>query len=115
MIFLFVEQIFKWFGTFEIAIIFFFAHWAAIAIRGGDLEGIEEQFAEGLIENRWAADAHCAEGVAVIAHVEGDEFFLLFLAGVEPVLEGHFQGGFDGGGAIVGKEDPGEILRCDGD
>ncbi len=52
------------------------------------------------------ADAHGADRVAVVGVVEGDELGLLAVAPpkVLLVLEGHLDGDFHSGGAVVGVE-----------
>jgi len=52
--------------------------------------------------------AHGADGVAVICPFWGDELGPLPLSRLGEGLDDHFQAGFHRGGAVVGKEDPGE-------
>ena len=59
------------------------------------------------------ADADVAEGVAVVGALQGEEFRLARprVRPLPPVLKRHFQGDFDGGGAVVGIEDVVEAGR----
>jgi hypothetical protein len=65
----------------------------------------EQKIVEGLVEAGAAAGRHGAEGIAVIAALEGQEAVAPRLALVAPVLIGELEGHLDAGRAVVGVED----------
>lgn len=71
----------------------------------GEFGGVGDDVAVGFVEVVDKADAEGAEGVAVVALVHADEGFFFGAADVVPVLDGNFEGGFDGAGAVGGEED----------
>ncbi len=71
----------------------------------GELGGVGDDVAVGFVEVIDEADAESAEGVAVVALVHADEGFFFGATDVVPVLDGNFEGGFDGAGAVGGEED----------
>ena len=82
----------------------------AVGVVGGgvgewEFGGVGDDVAVGFVEGVDKADAEGAEGVAVVALVHADEGFFFGSADVVPVLDGDFEGGFDGAGAIGGEED----------
>lgn len=78
--------------------------------RAGSAEGGEQEGAKHGVEAGNAAEADIAEGIAVVGAVEGEEEAALGFGGIflAPVLEGEFEGHFDGGGSRVGEEDTGQ-------
>ncbi len=94
---------------------------------GIDKDDVEEVVAEWGGKDAPLADAHGAESIAVIGMVEGKDPGAGRLRRgyggqvggrcglVPPVLDGHFDGDFDGGRAIVGVEDAGELARQEGE
>jgi len=71
--------------------------------RGDMLDGVAVVF-EAIEKAPHATERRSAEGVAVVAVGKGDKAMSLGLTGLHPVLDRHFQGALDGGGAVVGKE-----------
>lgn len=63
---------------------------------------------ESLMHGGGVADGDGAEGEAVVALIEADDLGFFGFTGELPVLEGEFEGGFVGGGAVVGEEGAGE-------
>lgn len=77
--------------------------------RGIDEDDFEKVIVEGGSEDAAFADGHGSEGIAVVGVTEGEDT-IAFGYGfqVVPILDGHFDGYFDGGGSVVGIEDTGE-------
>jgi hypothetical protein len=83
-----------------------------VALEGagkGEDGDLTHQAAEQVEEARAAAKRHGAQGVAVIAAVEGDEYAPPRLAAIGPILEGDLQRHLHRGGAVVGEEDAGKV------
>jgi len=83
---------------------------------GVDKSDFEEIVAERVGEDAAFADGHSAKRVPVIGVVECENLVAGRRRGlVAPVLDGHFDRDFDGGGAIVGVEDAGELTGQEGE
>ena len=88
---------------------------ASVGVRRGRVQRREEEGAVGLVEEIDVADAHRADGVAVIAPGEAEEgcFFGSRIRLLSPVLEGDLEGDFHGAGAGVRVEHVAEPGRGD--
>lgn len=78
-------------------------------VEAGDGDDAVAEVIAAAFEEGDAAEAGGTEGVAMVGAVEGDEGVALRTAVLLPVLEGHADGGFDGGGAVVGEEGAGDF------
>ncbi len=85
----------------------------AIAVGHGQAERLEQQRPEHGVKPLDAADAHAPQGVAVVGVAQGEVagLFRPRIGPLPPILEGHFQGHFDGRGPVVGEEHVGQARR----
>ena len=82
---------------------------ADCALGHGDAHGVEQHRREGREEGVRVADRHRAEGVAVVAALEGDEGPTLVLTATHPELPGDLQRHLHRGRAVVGEEHPRQV------
>lgn len=107
----FFEQSRELIGTIDVARSTRFADRAAIAIGAVDAMHRKEKRAKRITERGARADGHCTDSVSVIGMFKRDNGSFLRAADVLPILDGHFESDFDGGGAVVGKENAFELTR----
>ncbi len=78
---------------------------AAVAIGCHDAIDCEANLTEGFVEERTVAQAHGADGIAVVAAFEREVSWRDFGSGTARVLVMQFESGFHCRRAVVGKED----------
>lgn len=90
-----------------------FAVGTAVAVEALEVDVVHQHGVEDFGVHVHGAYGEGADGFAVVGFGEAHEAGSFGMAGLVVVLEGHFQSGFHGGGAVVMEGESGEALRQD--
>src|SRR5262245_13430505 len=108
-----LDELGQFFNTSNSTSRSFQAEGTAVAVRARGPHSGKQQGREQVVKTSQVTNADIAECVAVIGRLQRQVLgFLWFrLRTLLPVLEGHLQGDLDGGGPVVGIEDPRQTRR----
>ena len=101
----FLQDLFHVLEAGELAGWVFFLKLAAVTVRRGRLERFKQERRKKLMEQLDTAHADRAYRITVVSIGQGDEFCLLFIALMLPVLESHLETYLDRGRAAVRIKD----------